>query len=124
MDERRPDSEPPTRGVYYSRDDYAGFWRRLVVDLIDFAILFIVVVTVTLGAAFILPAGEQAIPHVLFWSGIVLGFVYLVLLKRSRFRTLGYLVGGVRVVSIQGQRPPAPLHLGAPYVHYSHSSVL
>ena len=34
-------------GVYYSHDDYAGFWRRLVVDLIDFSLLLFVVVIVT-----------------------------------------------------------------------------
>src|SRR5678815_2799288 len=93
------------QAVYYSRGDYAGFWRRLMVDLIDFTLLLVVVVTIALGAALILPNGEQALPHVLFWSGIALGFVYLVLLKHSRFRTLGYLVGGIRIVSIQGQRP-------------------
>ena len=76
-----------------------------MVDLIDFTLLLAGVVTIVLGAALILPNWEQAFPHVLFWSGIALGFVYLVLLKHSRFRTLGYLVGGIRIVSLQGQRP-------------------
>jgi len=85
--------------------DYAGFWRRLVVDVIDFTLLLGAAVAITLGATMILPTGEQAFPRVLFWSGMGLGFVYLVLLKRSRFRTLGYLVGGIRIVSIHGGRP-------------------
>ncbi len=76
-----------------------------MVDVIDFTLLLVVVVTTALGAALVLPNREQALPHLLFWSGIALGFVYLVLLKHSRFRTLGYLVGGIRIVSIQGQRP-------------------
>ena len=76
-----------------------------MVDVIDFTLLLVVVVAIALGAPRILPNGEQAIPHVFFWSGIALGFLYLVLLKHSRFRTLGYLVGGIRIVSIQGQRP-------------------
>jgi uncharacterized RDD family membrane protein YckC len=105
MGETRPVSDRQTQGVYYSRDDYAGFWRRLLVDLIDFTLLLIAVVTITLGASLILPAGAQALPHVIFWSSMAVGFAYLVLLKRSRFRTLGYLVGGVRIVSIQGERP-------------------
>lgn len=93
------------QGVYYSRNDYAGFWRRLVVDLIDFTLLIVVLITIAIGVALILPPGEQALPHLLFWSAIALGFVYLVLLKRSRFRTLGYLVGGIRIVNIHGERP-------------------
>ena len=74
-------------------------------DLIDFTLLLTVVVAITLLVVFILPIGEQASRSVLFWSGIALGFVYLVLLKHSRFRTLGYLIGGIRIVSLQGQRP-------------------
>ena len=105
MSVKEPANEGPTRGVYYSRGDYAGFWRRLVVDAIDFTLLVGTVLGITLGAAIILPTGEQALPHVLFWSGMGLGFVYLALLKHSRFRTLGYLVGGIRIVSIHGGRP-------------------
>ena len=105
MSEERPVNGRPTQGIYYSRDDYAGFWRRLVVDLIDFTLLLVAIVTVISGAVLIVPTGEQALPHVLFWSALVLGFAYLVLLKRSRFRTLGYLVGGIRIVSIHGDRP-------------------
>jgi uncharacterized RDD family membrane protein YckC len=94
-------SERQKQGVYYSREDYAGFWQRLVVDLIDFTLLLVAIVVLAL----IVPAGGPAFPHVLFWSTMVLGFVYLVLLKRSHFRTLGYRVGGIRIVSIQGERP-------------------
>jgi uncharacterized RDD family membrane protein YckC len=92
-------------GVYYSRDNYAGFWRRLAVDLIDFIFLFVVVVTIAIGAAIILPGGGQTMANVIFWSSIALGFVYLVLFKRSPLRTLGYLLGGVRIVNLQGGRP-------------------
>jgi len=92
-------------GVYYSRDSYAGFWRRLAVDLIDFIFLFVLVVIMAIGAAIIMPGGEQEIALVMFWSSIVLGFVYLVLFKRSPLRTLGYMIGGVRIVNLQGDRP-------------------
>jgi uncharacterized RDD family membrane protein YckC len=92
-------------GVYYSRDDYAGFWRRLAVDFIDFIFLFVVLVVMTIGTAIILPGGGQAMAHVIFWSSIALGFVYLVLFKRSPLRTLGYLLWGVKIVNLQGERP-------------------
>lgn len=105
MGEKSSVSGRPAQGVYYSLDDYAGFWRRLLVDIIDFTLLLVVTLTITLGSALILPTAEQVLPRVLFWSGLALGFVYLVLLKHSRFRTLGYLVGGIRIVSIHGERP-------------------
>jgi uncharacterized RDD family membrane protein YckC len=105
LGEDKPATERRTKGVYYSRDDYAGFWRRLVVDLIDFTVLLVAVATITLGAALMLPEGEEQLPYILLLLGFAFGFVYLVLLKRSRFRTLGYLVGGIRIVTIHGERP-------------------
>jgi uncharacterized RDD family membrane protein YckC len=92
-------------GVYYSRDNYAGFWRRLAVDLVDFLFLFVGVVIIMIGAAIILPGGGQTMVNAIFWSSIVLGFVYLVPFKRSPLCTLGYTLGGVRIVNLQGDRP-------------------
>jgi len=55
---------------------------------------------------FLPPDGGHAMVHVIFWwSSIVLGFVYLVLFKRSPLRTLGHMLGGVRIVNLQGGRP-------------------
>jgi uncharacterized RDD family membrane protein YckC len=75
------------------------------VDFIDFTLLLVAVITITVGATVFLPSGAQAFPQILFLSAIGFGFVYLVLLKRSRFRTLGYMLGRIRIVSIHGERP-------------------
>lgn len=50
--------------VWYAAKDYAGFWRRTLIELVD---------AVTL-------------------------LVLLVILKRSRFKTLGYRLARARVV--------------------------
>jgi uncharacterized RDD family membrane protein YckC len=105
MDAKKPVHERSPQGVYYARDDYAGFWRRLVVDLIDFTALGLAAFFTTVVAALLLPVDKRGLTLVLFWSASALGFLYLVLLKRSRFRTLGYRVGGLRIVSLQGERP-------------------
>jgi len=94
-----------SEGVYYDRRDYAGFWRRLAVDAIDFPVLFILVVLVSAVLISIFPNPEAASPHILFWSGVVISFLYLVVLKRSSLRTLGYRLGRVRIVGLQGERP-------------------
>ena len=93
------------QGVYFSRNDYAGLWRRLIVDLVDFTFLLVGVVVIAVVSAFVVPPGAQAFPHVLLWSWVAFGFIYLVLLKRSRFGTLGYYLGDIRIVNIQGERP-------------------
>ena len=92
-------------GVYYAGDDYAGFWKRLLVDVVDFTVLIFTVIAITVVVPFLLPGGLSVLPHIFFWSALAVGFVYLVLLKRSQFRTLGYMVAGIRIVNIQGQRP-------------------
>ena len=70
-------------GVYFRHDDYASFWLRLLVDLID---------AVTVGvlcsvAAVILPAFVPAklIPFVC----TAIFFCYFVLLKRTAGGTVG-----------------------------------
>jgi uncharacterized RDD family membrane protein YckC len=68
------------RGVYFSKRDYASVWRRIAIETIDSAVVL---------AATALSA---------------IGFCYFVLLKWWR-RTLGYAVGGVRIVTLRGERP-------------------
>jgi uncharacterized RDD family membrane protein YckC len=89
------------QGVYFRRQDYLGVGRRLLIDVIDFP------VAVLLWYA----AGQLARPLVTEPEGLLLlllcavWFAYFVLLKRSRFRTLGYVAAGARIVSLEGGRP-------------------
>ena len=94
----------PTEGLYFRREDYAPFWLRVLIDAIDFLVfgavcLLIIVVWIT------------------FWPGrgnsillalcTVIIFCYFVLLKRSKIRTIGYSIGGFKIVGLDGQ--PASL---------------
>jgi len=108
-------SEPGTEleeGVYYRREDYAGVWRRLLIEGIDFSVAFLVSFGLTIPLLVILaPANdpEQAIADNLQWAVVIVWppvwFAYLVILKRTRFRTLGYLIGRARIVNLQGKMP-------------------
>jgi uncharacterized RDD family membrane protein YckC len=96
-------TEADDSGVYYRPADYVGFWRRFVIDLVDVAVviaLWCVLATVALA----MKSPDWAARTVLY-SFPVVAFAYLVLLKRSRFRTLGYKLCGARIVSLQGERP-------------------
>jgi uncharacterized RDD family membrane protein YckC len=93
-------------GIYYRREDYAGFWRRLTVDVIDVAAVLLLFL---LASAFMvrLAGPDDELPtdalQVLLLA--VLSYAYFVLLKCSRLRTLGYRIGRVRVVDLRGEPP-------------------
>jgi uncharacterized RDD family membrane protein YckC len=91
------------RGVYYARRDCAGFPRRLLIIAIDVltllllggAVLFVWQVVARPNTASPIPVG--------IWLG--LAYLYLTVLRASRFRTPGYLLTGVRIVDLKGDRP-------------------
>src|SRR5260370_1924646 len=89
---------------YFSRDSYAGFWLRLLVDCID----ILVVTVVWLAVLFVLlqafPSAETALNATLAAYAII-AFSYFVVLKRSRIGTVCYRLGGVRLVGIHGGLP-------------------
>jgi len=91
-------------GVYYDREAYAGFWLRLIVDVIDISAIMSLSIVVTILFIKVFTPSEQYIPVLLLlWVG--LWFTYFVLLKRSSFGTLGYKLCKVRVVNLRGERP-------------------
>ena len=98
------ESSDISEGVYYNREAYAGFWLRLMVDVIDISAIMSISIVFTILFMKVLTPSEQFIP-VLFvlWAG--LWFIYFVLLKRSNFGTLGYKLCRVRIVNLRGERP-------------------
>ncbi len=87
-----------TTAVYFRRQDYAGFWLRLLIDFVDSVVIGIACLMVMLALWGV--AGGRTI--LLTWAAI--SFCYFVLLKRSKVGTAGYLVGGVKIVGPDGQR--------------------
>ncbi len=91
------------QGVYYSPKDYAGFFRRVVIALVDLGVL----IGVWELATYIwwqVCQDELSYWRVYYISPWILAYLYLVILKRS-FGTLGYLIAGVRIVDMFGNRP-------------------
>jgi uncharacterized RDD family membrane protein YckC len=86
-------------GVYFRREDYASFWRRLIVDFIDAATVGLVCTIAIIGLWAFVPGNLILIVCVMIF------FCHFVLLKRSKGGTLGYRMGGVRIVGLDGQRP-------------------
>lgn len=87
-------------GVYYELEDYASVWRRLLIDAVDFPVALALSVVVAAVAS-----GFDEAPGLLVAALTIVWFVYFVLLKASRYRTLGYIVAKARIVNLTGDRP-------------------
>jgi uncharacterized RDD family membrane protein YckC len=99
MDEKR---DHPA-GVYYALKDYAGLRRRLVILAIDGLV-------VCIGYVLSIVASRSGLlgspgPYVWALGFATFGYLYLAVLARSRFGTLGYAVASVQVVDLTGMRP-------------------
>jgi uncharacterized RDD family membrane protein YckC len=80
-------------GVYYRREDYAGFWRRALVDAVDLAVVGLLFLAACIAGALVLP---NWMPETTMASAGLIWLGYFVVLRRSRFGTLGYRMGRVR----------------------------
>jgi uncharacterized RDD family membrane protein YckC len=96
-------------GVYFNREEYASFWLRLIVEVIDISVIMAISIASTVFITEYFSVSKQLINFIfLLWVG--LWFVYFVLLKRSSFGTLGYKLCKIRVVNLYGE-PPSILAL-------------
>ena len=86
--------EPAETGPCYSPADYAGPFRRLLILAVDLLVMLLVWIACDFLGSAVLAR--------LLWMGFA--FAYLVLLERS-IGTLGYLLTGVRILSLKGERP-------------------
>jgi len=89
--------------VVYRDADYASVGRRLLIDFIDTAVAGTVAVVLSVIAWMFSQDAAGGLAAVASW--VVVWIAYFVLLKGSRFRTLGYVIAGARIVDRTGQRP-------------------
>ena len=104
---RERDNPEPERAVCFDRRDYAGPVRRVITASIDF-VAVVVLFLVVLGGiwyVWLLRHPQGDLPPAPVWAALAAVYLYLTLLKRSRIRTLGYILTGVRIVDIRGGRP-------------------
>lgn len=90
-------------GVYYRPDDYLGVLRRLLIEIVDLPIAVALSILLVGAVWSVAPAGDPE-GIVLLVSSLV-WFGYFVVLKGSRFRTVGYVVAGAQIVNLKGGRP-------------------
>jgi len=95
------------RAVCFDRRDYAGPVRRAIIICIDAVTVIVLSAAVLSGIWSVWPARYRAGDLTLeaVWTMPIVAYFYLAVLKRSRIRTLGYVLTGVRIVNIEGKRP-------------------
>lgn len=92
-------------GVKYAENDYAGFWRRLVTQLID---IFVVVGFLMVG---LLIDGYRYDPYhsdqylFITYVFLVAAVFYLTVVKSSSVGTLGQIFTKTKVIDLNGERP-------------------
>lgn len=89
-------------GVYFAAEDYIGLGPRIIIVFVDTVVLVLIVwVLLLLWLYLVGDDGDGMFAGVVAFAG----WLYLVPLKRSVFRTIGYQLMGVKLVNLQGQRP-------------------
>ncbi len=96
--------ETNLHGVYYRRDDYASVWTRLLIEVIDTIVAIAICIGISILILAYLPQ-DDLLGWALFTTWAITWFAYFVILKRTRIRTLGYIICGVRIVNLKGELP-------------------
>lgn len=91
------------KGVYYNVDDYPGLMRRICIQLIDAVILVIICAVIAFPFAVAFPMAEPV--GLIVASCALAVWIYLAPMRRSKIRTVGYRLMGVKIVSVRGERP-------------------
>lgn len=89
--------------AYYRPEDHIGVWRRLLIDVVDTTIAFLA--SLVLMAVLVAVFPRDIAYSFTFIGALAIWALYFVALKGSRFRTLGYVLAGARIVNLHGQRP-------------------
>ncbi len=88
-------------GVYFAANEYVGIMRRVVILVVDLAVL--VGVYIGFATLFIAITGDLNGTFILIYVGFA--WAYLTILKASRIRTVGYWLTGSRILNLRGKRP-------------------
>jgi len=91
-------------GVYYNKKDYAGFFKRTIIAVIDLSVIF-VIATIAVSVNNYLMNDDKTLFRFNAISILTILILYMALLKRSKYRTLGYIIAGVKIVNLKGEKP-------------------
>jgi uncharacterized RDD family membrane protein YckC len=88
-------------GVYFAADDYIGLGPRIIISVVDTFVLLVMLWLLAFVWLIILGDYTPLLPLVY----AIAVWLYVVPLKRSKIRTVGYRLTKCRLVTLQGTRP-------------------
>lgn len=91
-------------GVIFDEKNYAGFFTRVIIAVVDLIVIVVVISATLFITKYLID------DHDIFYYFNMIFFIsfwiwYLALLKRSKFRTIGYMLTGVKIVNLRGEKP-------------------
>jgi uncharacterized RDD family membrane protein YckC len=91
-------------GIYYEPKDYAGLLKRSITWIIDIVVLG-TSFTILWFILYFTISEEIVAIKIAFWTFFLITYIYLSILKPSKFRTIGYLATGIKIVDLYGNKP-------------------
>jgi uncharacterized RDD family membrane protein YckC len=95
----------PKLGQYYDMGDYAGVIRRFFIIAVDSCVAIGALIVLVAVQSIINPHKPAQISEVILCWWIGFCFAYFVVLEASPLGTLGFLLTGVKIVTLEGKRP-------------------
>ena len=92
-------------GVYFDRRDYATLSHRLLAGVIDGCLVGTTGLMALVVASLASSLGARSAILALGLAHLAFVFLYFTIVLRSRFRTAGLRIAGLKVVSVDGGRP-------------------
>ena len=89
-------------GIYYHEDDYASFSRRIIAAIIDISVIILFSSMILL---FTRVLNDQINIKSSYLFLISLTLVYFTFFKRSKLRTIGYILTRIKIVDLSGSKP-------------------
>jgi len=98
-------TETARRGVLYDVHDYVPFWRRVIISIVDILVIIVTGIVLAVVFAVFTDATDEQLDVMIPSVFLLVSLGYLVVLKRSRLRTVGYRLFDARIVTLAGTRP-------------------
>lgn len=91
--------------MIYDPNDYVGLFRHLVIFAIDGMVVWFGLVVIAILFTLVQQMTQTTLNAFKVLAMLIFVWWYLTALKRSQFRTLGYWLTGVRIVTLYGEPP-------------------
>jgi uncharacterized RDD family membrane protein YckC len=98
------DESTGSLGAIYEKTAYAGFTKRVIIAMVDLFVLMLVELLVLYFSGHLIYS-ESYYFRFNSVAFVFLSILYLAIIKRSKFGTVGYMLTGVKIVDLKGQRP-------------------